>query len=73
MCGVQLNVWSTAQCLEYSSMFGVQLNDRKSATDLMLMFGLNESIDQLVMANSVQWYGLCLLRRMVMSCEGNYI
>ena len=35
---------------------GVQLKDRKGSTDLMLMFGLHETIDQLVMANGVRWY-----------------
>ena len=42
---------------------GVQLKDRKRSTDLMFMLGLNETIDQLSMANSVRWYGH-VLRRM---------
>ena len=36
--------------MEYSSK-------KKRSMDLMLMQGLNETIDQLVMANSVCWYG----------------
>ena len=35
----------------------VQLKDRKSSKNLLLMLGLNETIDQLVMACSVHWYG----------------
>ena len=35
------------------AMCGVQLKDRKRSTDLMFMLGLNETIDQLTMANSV--------------------
>ena len=34
-----------------------QHNDRKRAKDLMLAIGLSETIDQLVTANSVHWYG----------------
>ena len=34
------------------AMCGVQLKDRKRSKDLMLMLGLNETIDQLAMANS---------------------
>ena len=34
-------------------MCGVQLKDWKRATDWMFIFGLNETIDQLAMANSV--------------------
>ena len=37
-------------------MCGVQLKDRKRSTDLMCMLGLNKTIDQLAMANSVRWY-----------------
>ena len=32
------------------AIHGVQLKDRKRSTDLMFMFGLNETIDQLTMA-----------------------
>ena len=38
----------------------VHLKDRKRAKYLMLH--LNETIDQLVMANSVRWYGHVLRR-----------
>ena len=34
---------------------GVQLKDRKESTDFMFMVGLNETIDQFAMANSVRW------------------
>ena len=37
---------------------GVQLKDIKRSTDLMFMLGLNETMDQLAMANSVRWFGL---------------
>ena len=40
----------------------VQLKDRQISTDLMLMFGLNGTIDQLAMANSACWY-VHVLRR----------
>ena len=39
------------------AMFDVQLKDRKRSTDLMIMLGMNETIDQLAMANSVRCYG----------------
>ena len=39
------------------AMCEVQLKGRKISTDLMLMLGLNETMDQLDMANSVRWYG----------------
>ena len=35
------------------AMCGVQLNDGKRSTYLMFMFGSNETIDQLAMANIV--------------------
>ena len=38
-------------------MSGVQLKDRKRSTDLMLMLGMNEIIDQLAMADSIRSYG----------------
>ena len=44
------------------TMYGVQLKDRIRCTDLMFMLGLNETMDQIAMANSVPWYG-CVLRR----------
>ena len=39
-------------------MCAVQLKDRNRADDLMLMLGLNETIDQIAMEISVCWYGL---------------
>ena len=41
---------------------GVQLKDRRGSSDLMFMLGLNETMDQLVMANSVCWHGHVLRR-----------
>ena len=38
------------------TMRGVQLKDRKISTDMMLMFGLKETMDHLAMTNSVRWY-----------------
>ena len=38
-------------------MCGIQLKDRKTSTDLMFMLSLNETMDQLAMANSVRWHG----------------
>ena len=39
------------------AMCGVQLKDRKRTKDLMLMLGLNGTIDQLPMGNSAHCYG----------------
>ena len=44
------------------AMCGVQIKEKKRSTDLTLMFGLNETIDQLAIANSVYWYGHVLSR-----------
>ena len=44
------------------AMCGLQVKDRRRSKDFMLMFGLNETIDQLAMANSVYWYGHVLRR-----------
>ena len=35
------------------AMFGVQLKDIRRSTDLMFMLDLQETIDQLAMANSI--------------------
>ena len=43
-------------------MCGVQLKNRKISTDLMFMLSLDETIDLLAMANSVDWYGHVLRR-----------
>ena len=39
------------------AIYGVQLKDRKRTKDLTLMLCLNESMDELAVANSVCWYG----------------
>ena len=44
------------------AMCGLQLKDRKRSMDLMLMLGLNQTIDQLAMANIVWCYGHVLRR-----------
>ena len=44
------------------AMRGAQLKDAKLATDLIFILGLNETIDQLAMANSDRWYGHVLRR-----------
>ena len=44
------------------AMCGVQHKHRNRSTDLMIMLGLSETIDQLAMANSVFWYGHVLRR-----------
>ena len=41
---------------------GVQHKHSKRAKELMLMSGLYETIEQLAMANSLQWYGHVLRR-----------
>ena len=38
------------------AMCGVQLKNRNRCTDLTFMLGLNETIDQFAVANSVRWY-----------------
>ena len=44
------------------TMCGVQLKGFKRSTDLMSILGLNASMDQLAMANSVRWYSHVLWR-----------
>ena len=39
------------------AMCEVQLYDRKGSTNFIIMLGLNKTIDQLAMANSVRWHG----------------
>ena len=36
---------------------GVQLKDKKRSMDFILMLGLSETMEKLVMANSFRWYG----------------
>ena len=45
-----------------TAMCEVQLKGRKGAMDLMLVLGLNETMDQLVIATSVRWNGDVLSR-----------
>ena len=45
-----------------TAMCGVQLKDSKRSMDLMFILGLNETIDQLTVTNSVRWYGHVLRR-----------
>ena len=49
------------------AMCGVQLKDRNRAKDLMLMLGLDETIDQLTLANSEHCYDYVPRRGMVTS------
>ena len=44
------------------AMCGVQLKDRKRSEDMMFMLCVNETIDQLAMANRVCWYDHVLRR-----------
>ena len=44
------------------AMCGVQLSDSKRSTDSMFMLGLNETIDQLAMANIDRWHSHVLRR-----------
>ena len=39
------------------AMCGVQLKDRERDEDFVLVFGFNEEIELLAMANSVRWHG----------------
>ena len=48
-------LWRTERSM-VRAIYGVQLKDRKRSTDLMSMFGLNDTIDHLTMANSVYWH-----------------
>ena len=60
------------------AIYGIQLKDRKRSKNLMLMLRLNETMDQLAMANSVHWYGHVLRRedvhvlRMALDFEVDY-
>ena len=44
------------------ALYGVDLKNEKTGMDMMLILGLNEAICQLVVANSVHWYGHVLRR-----------
>ena len=39
----------------FSSLCGVQFNERNRAEYFMLMLGLNEAMDWLALADSVRW------------------
>ena len=45
-----------------TAMCAVQLKNGKRVMDFTLMLGSSETIDQLAMANSVNWYGHVLRR-----------
>ena len=51
-------------------MCGVQLKGRKGSMELMFMLGLNETMDQLSIVNSVRWYGHILSRGLDFEVEG---
>ena len=38
------------------AMCRVQLKNRKGSADLMFMLGLSQTMDELTMTNSVNWY-----------------
>ena len=52
------------------AMCEVRLKDKKERMDLMVMLGLNETIDDLSMAIQCSLVWLCLEGRMVMFSEG---
>ena len=54
-----------------SAMCGLQLKDRKRAKELMLVLGLNETVDQLSIASNVCSYGDVLRREDVTSLREN--
>ena len=47
-----------------------ELKDGKGAKDLMLMSGLNETIDHLAMGSSVRWHGHVLMMAFDFEVEG---
>ena len=49
---------------------GVQVKDLEISMVLMFMLGLNETIDQLAISNSVCWYGHVLRRSLDFKVEG---
>jgi len=44
------------------AMCGMKLMDRKSTNELMDMLELNETLDQMAIANGVRWFGHVLRR-----------
>ena len=57
------------------AMSELQSKDTKGAKDVLLMLDMNETIDQMAMANSVRWYGHVLRREggHVMRKEGGHV
>ena len=53
------------------AMYAVQLKYRKRVEDLKQMITLNETMDQLAMANSEHWHGHVLRKGMIVSQEGH--
>ena len=51
----EMGILQSTERSKVRAMCGVQLKDRKRYTDLMFTLGLNETIEQLAMANSVRW------------------
>ena len=58
----RLRFYEGKKDLWWELICGLQLKDRKISMDWMLMLGLNETMDQLALANSVCWYGHVLRR-----------
>ena len=50
------------------AMFSAKLMEKKRAVDLMEMFGLKETVVQMVKANGVRWY-----RHVVRRDDGNVL
>ena len=44
------------------AMCGVHLKDGKGADEMLFVLGLNETLDWLATANSINWYGRALRR-----------
>ena len=57
----EMGILRTGRCV-VRTMCGVQLRDRKRDKDLMLMLYMNESMNQMSMANCVYLYGIVLRR-----------
>ena len=51
------------------AMCRIQLNYRKRAKVMMLMLSLDDTIDQLAMANSAHWHGHVLRRERTLEFE----
>ena len=59
----EMGILRTTETYMLRIMCGVHLKARKRAMDLMLTLGLNDTMDQLVVADSVHWYGHVLRRK----------